>query len=698
MPGGFKTDDLACITAMLKGAPEMQKLQTLASGLRIPRPTSTSQNDQLGKISLTQLDSIAEPAAGGQKDGFSVEERLDSIEASLADIKSILQTLSPAFRHASNPTGLDQPSESVVNDLQIVERLPGSTDSPTRNRQEVEAKTQSHFLKTIEPDLEKIKKAIPHQEGSTSLADLKSNSPARKRILLHSSRSGGSANAGEYVDTQKVDFRLLKTSVFEEDMSRGAPIFASPPREILEDLVFRPSIIQERGWVVMFNCVVSTRYLLERPGDSNSNMQLRWNLWQALSDADLFLEPSRVSVQAFLLLAAHGQDFSTPTSSWSLIGHAHRMMQALLAREHEKTACEVGFSEPDLQKLWFAVSVMEQSLSLAFGRAPSVPLAKVSLDDQQKFSSYRPHLTEKEALHGGQIGRPIDSFGQFHVLEFLKLAEFAARVSDGLYRPEQSINLDKLSTDLNTAKTSAFDSLADFSASSESLVDMHIKREIALGITNIQFRYSHLTLLVAQLSHDPTSCLEAARCCIRLLKYLVSDSRNVYNGVIWELLYYPFAAFFALFGSIVSSPSSFATNSDIELLDESVCFYKKMTQSHPQATKLRKVAATFTSLAKDYTTFAVQGSSDASAQVSDEAFPNFREAASGNFSNNLNILNFYNQDSFPADLPAGEQYISYQHENETSVMQILEQKTRKRPWDNAFDWLSWDAHEEPFNH
>ena len=47
--------------------------------------------------------------------------------------------------------------------------------------------------------------------------------------------------------------------------------------------------------------------------------QLRSNLWIALNDVRLLLEPTEVNIQALWLLACHPEEFTTPTLCWMLV-------------------------------------------------------------------------------------------------------------------------------------------------------------------------------------------------------------------------------------------------------------------------------------------------------------------------------------------------------------------------------------------
>jgi hypothetical protein len=111
-------------------------------------------------------------------------------------------------------------------------------------------------------------------------------------------------------------------------MSEGTSINQPPPAGFLPKMAFEPSKV-ERGWVLMFNCLLWTHLSFLEPQNLTLNRKLQWNTWLCLDSASLFLRPSLVKIQALLLLAGHDQEFSTPGLSWTLVSHACQMSQVL---------------------------------------------------------------------------------------------------------------------------------------------------------------------------------------------------------------------------------------------------------------------------------------------------------------------------------------------------------------------------------
>lgn len=66
------------------------------------------------------------------------------------------------------------------------------------------------------------------------------------------------------------------------------------------------------------------------------------------------------------------------------------------------------------------------------------------------------------------------------------------------------------------------------------LADAEEKAAVRLGINNLTFQHLHLTVYLTKgdkTNHD--TCLTAARSAICMLDQLVSNSNQVFNGIVW---------------------------------------------------------------------------------------------------------------------------------------------------------------------
>jgi hypothetical protein len=167
------------------------------------------------------------------------------------------------------------------------------------------------------------------------------------------------------------------------------------------------------------------------------------------------------------------------------------------------------------------------------------------------------------------------------------------------------------------------------------------QREIQLGISFLTFQNHHLVVHLTR--NDKTAgeeCLASARAAINLLESLVSNSTAVYNGISWQLLYYPFTPFFVLFGKIVSDPHSKDTFDDLQLLRKTVMFYLRMHNNHKSASKLENTAETFTRHAEGYVRYSMRKKS---VQVSAQD-----DAASNSSSNSKSPMLIKANSSIPS--------------------------------------------------
>lgn len=79
-----------------------------------------------------------------------------------------------------------------------------------------------------------------------------------------------------------------------------------------------------------------------------------------------------------------------------------------------------------------------------------------------------------------------------------------------------------------------------------------------------------------------------------LLRHLVSDSEEVYNGIVWQLVCCPFTPFLALFGDLLANKEAVHTDrlEALAAMRELPVFLKKMGLRNSLARRLEAVAAT----------------------------------------------------------------------------------------------------------
>lgn len=93
----------------------------------------------------------------------------------------------------------------------------------------------------------------------------------------------------------------------------------------------------------------------------------------------------------------------------------------------------------------------------------------------------------------------------------------------------------------------------------------------------MEFQYLHVLILSTKSQpqqHDIR--IPSARKAITLLPSLVSNSGQVYNGVVWQLLYYPLSPFLVLFKHILEFPGNAEVGQDLECLAITVKYFANM--------------------------------------------------------------------------------------------------------------------------
>lgn len=114
---------------------------------------------------------------------------------------------------------------------------------------------------------------------------------------------------------------------------------------------------------------------------------------------------------------------------------------------------------------------------------------------------------------------------------------------------------------------------------------------VNLGLRTLEFNRHYLLVLLGRSSGrlDPET-IQHAKEMLYLLKFLVSDSEEVYNGIVWQLVCCPFTPFLTLFGRLLDN------GGDVEALaamKELPVFLKNMGRRNTLAAKLTDVASTF---------------------------------------------------------------------------------------------------------
>ncbi|KAH8807173.1 hypothetical protein F5884DRAFT_899619 [Xylogone sp. PMI_703] len=637
--------------------------------------------------------------------GATVDDRLNRIESSLGQLTGTLK-------------GLGQLVESNI------QSRPNAGSQSTMIESSAHDSEQSFTYKDpaqvlcslsqINSDLEMLKSQISsvpaHLNGSASLNDLSEKLETVKfgsdkvREDVRSTKASGYLF---YIPTKEEGMGLTRT--FLDVIHAGRPLYMPPAEDLLEKIIYEPSTVADRGWIVLFNWLVFTGTPAgQDPRTISLRARLRWNTWLALDDSSLFLEPAVINIIALLTLATHGSDFATPNLSWILTGHASRLAQAINIHLFQFTSEE---KEAQIQRLFlfWSLYTTDRSVGLAFGR-PYIFAApfyeNIPLPEPEELEQFKPHLHQSRPSY----------YGPHFFIQSIHLAKLRGRVSDLLQSLgflNRSVYLDKkweLHRDLSNWNTQTQQLLqSDRAIELQSCSEDEIK-ELDMGLENMKFQYHHLLVLLTR-HHDADreACLHAARNAIWSLDKLVSTSSQVYNGIIWQLLYYPFTPFFVLFGNIIRDPLNPSAITDIKLLQATESYFMQMTSIGNMVGKLEKIANVFASLAGMYVAEAVE-----KAKVQNQQTPQREvnrvdaqmstpsddveistplessEPENNEFFNWLSTANISQQDMFETGESTQGLGTVNMDINPSDMFSSLTNGGVKRPLEYDFDWFSWD--------
>ncbi|KAJ9615225.1 hypothetical protein H2200_001299 [Cladophialophora chaetospira] len=383
-------------------------------------------------------------------------------------------------------------------------------------------------------------------------------------------------------------------------IAKGFPLLGQPSEDKLYDLVFNPSLIEERGWVLMFNTILATAST-QAPQLSEYIFQLQWNTWLAAEEASLYTEASILNIQALTVFATHAQDLVTPSLCWNLMGHSCRMAQTIKLHLTLRSTSTSNEIETRNVCLFWSLFIIDKILSLSFGCPPSLPTSlyrNVTLPSSQQLSGYRPHLSNADLSSG--LPPHVELFGAFYFVQCTKLAIIMGDISDYFllnehhhgYHLELKKKLDQWISVVRQNQ-SAHGNLTDTTDPA--------RVSVRLGYTYLTYQYHHLVVCLTRGNKSCREvCLNSARAAIALLKGLVAHSEEVFNSTVWQQLYMPFTPFFVLFGEVITNPTSRTNVDDLQLLRQTVLYFLEFQRYHASAVKLEKVAETFTKIAEAY--------------------------------------------------------------------------------------------------
>ena len=189
------------------------------------------------------------------------------------------------------------------------------------------------------------------------------------------------------------------------------------PPDVLKRLAVQPEQISDRAYLVLFYGVMLTSLSADPKSNEEDRTKLKWNLWLAMNDARLFLEPTDLHIQALLLLVVHVQDFHTPSLCWMMASNACRMLLALGIHSH-------GLSEATKERrafIFWTLHSLDIALALVFGRPPNFPLHlldEIPMPSLRSMVELRPHL-DVHGTNSAGVGNETPSLYGAHTFHFM---------------------------------------------------------------------------------------------------------------------------------------------------------------------------------------------------------------------------------------------------------------------------------------
>ncbi|GFG20311.1 uncharacterized transcriptional regulatory protein C11D3.07c [Aspergillus udagawae] len=484
-----------------------------------------------------------------------------------------------------------------------------------------------------------------------------------------------------YVPSRAAGYGLI--SKFLECAELGEPFFRLPPDDILKQVVFEPQNVQEKAWVVYFNYLLLAAVSAENYQDEE---KFRHNTHLALKDSSIFLVPHVSHVQVLALLAIHGEDFAAPNISWMLLGHACRQAEALGLHMSTREATS-ELSQHRLCLLWM-LFILDKSCALAFGRPAFLSISlyrHVPLPDDQFMLKFQPHYA---AEHRNRQHHPqVTNFGVLVFKRSVELAKLTGYVLEILATGKSSITKSGIQSKLNAWFLQTNKVLSESIRIESTSANARQIQEMNLGINSMRFQYLHILILfLKEDGQFSDTLLACAREAISLLPSLVSNWGSVYNGLIWQLLYYVFTPFFVIFKNVVRPDGQGPGSRVCSKLRHTAAIFLQLAQAHVRNKTSTKPGSKATRSSKRINTSRLDGPATQACEGSTDAglgqldITSYLEWLPGDMDATCRMLEVEMQDA------------TDQHSGLGEGSNLTEFPIRRPASDRVFDWFSWDVY------
>ncbi|KAK6529940.1 hypothetical protein TWF281_009090 [Arthrobotrys megalospora] len=352
----------------------------------------------------------------------------------------------------------------------------------------------------------------------------------------------------------------------------------------------KPSAMSDRGWLVCFNNVLLFS-LYGMGTNKKEDIQIAlvekyfFNSWAAFDDVSILLTPNLINVQALLTLAIVAQEISKPGLCWMLLSQACRLAQAIGL--HRQSHPAQNFSEEEAverQLVFWTLYVMDKALSLTFGRSTCLPDFDVDVDLPDNVTG---NVLLTQHFSGWVWLAKIQS--QIYMRLY---SASACRASD----EDRQHAAKELELELrnwwaqNGAGLQLIPSIGLFEK-------QYLELEIKFSFHNSMIMIHRVNKGGGELSE--AICLDSARTSVQLIKQTLEVNNDAADGsvLLWLFQYFPFTPFFVLFSNVVRNPEEKSSRDDFVLMQHVVSYLDRMKAANESASKLLRIAETFTQIA-----------------------------------------------------------------------------------------------------
>ncbi|EPS37561.1 hypothetical protein H072_8739 [Dactylellina haptotyla CBS 200.50] len=352
----------------------------------------------------------------------------------------------------------------------------------------------------------------------------------------------------------------------------------------------KPSAMSDRGWLVCFNNVLLFS-LYGMGTNKKEDIQIAlvekyfYNSWAAFDDVSILLTPNLINVQALLTLAIVAQEISKPGLCWMLLSQACRLAQAIGL--HRQSHPAQNFSEEESverQLVFWTLYVMDKALSLTFGRSTCLPDFDVDVDLPDNVTG---NVLLTQHFSGWVWLAKIQS--QIYMRLY---SASACRASD----EDRQHAAKELELELrnwwaqNGAGLQLIPSIGLFEK-------QYLELEIKFSFHNSMIMIHRVNKGGGELSE--AICLDSARTSVQLIKQTLEVNNEAADGsvLLWLFQYFPFTPFFVLFSNVIRNPEEKSSRDDFVLMQHVVSYLDRMKAANESASKLLRIAETFTQIA-----------------------------------------------------------------------------------------------------